>query len=444
MKKSNKRLRKENTKLRRRVLELERRVAELEAIVKQLLEGKTYREPPSWAKPKNQKTRAKKPGARDGHTPNHRKVNEIDEENEVMLTSCPHCDTPLGEPIDMWERITEDIVPARLKVTKHRIYRYWCPRCKEKVEGHPEGVLPGQHFGLHLMLLVCYLRTLGLTWQKIQTYLCEAFGIEISHGGLMHMEEVVAKALGPLYLRLQDEVRNAKEVHADDTSWRIDGENHWLWIFLKKLVAYYTIRESRSRKVIDDCLGPDFHGAVVLDFYPSFMNPPYEQQKCIVHLLRKMRDFEKKPSFKPGREWKRVKMRVKRMVTEALDANENMKDINERSRLKQRLIAWAEAVSQLPRRHYYAKKIANLVGQYKTSLFTFLDHEGVHWENNPAERGLRPMVVNRKTSFGSRSEEGAERRAILQSTAETARLQGTSFINLARAELGLSPQQSLP
>ena len=439
-----KRLRRENTKLRKENAELKKRVTELEAVVKQLTAGNILKEPPSWVKPRNQKSRPKKQGAREGHTPNHREVKEIDEESEVMLASCPHCDTPLGEPIDMWERITEDIVPARLKVTKHRVYRYWCPMCKEKVEGHPEGVLPGQHFGLHIMLLVCYLRTLGLTWQKIQTYLYEAFGIEISHGGLIHMEEVVAKALGPLYIRLQDEVRKAKNVHADDTSWRIDGENHWLWIFLSKLVAYYTIRESRSRKVIEDCLGPDFHGVVVLDFYPSFMNLPYEQQKCIVHLLRRMRDFEKKPDFKPGREWKRVKMRVKRMVTEALDANENMKDIKERSRLKQRLIARAEAVSQLPRRHYYAKKIANLVGQYKESLFTFLDHEGVHWENNPAERGLRPMVVNRKTSFGSRSDEGAERRAILQSTAETARLQGTSFISFAGAELGLPPQQSLP
>ena len=440
----NKRLKKENVKLRKENEELKKRVAELEAIVKQFITGSNLQEPPSWVKPKNQKPRAKKPGARDGHPPNHRKVNEIDEENEVILASCPHCDTPLGEPIDMWERITEDIVPARLKVTRHRVYRYWCTICKNKVEGQPEGVLPGQHFGLHLMLLVCYLRTLGLTWQKIQTYLYEAFGIKISHGGLIHMEEVVAKALGPLYDRLLEDIRRAKSAHADDTSWRIDGENHWLWIFLTKVVAYYTIRESRSRKVIEDCLGPEFDGVVVLDFYPSFMNLPYEQQKCIVHLLRKLRDFEKKPDFKPGREWKRVKMRVKRMVTEALDADETMKDLEERFRLKQRLIARAEAVSQLPRRHIYAKKIANLVGQYKESLFTFLDHEDVHWENNPAERGLRPMVVNRKTSFGSRSEEGAERRAILQSTAETARLQGTSFISFAGTELGLPPQQSLP
>jgi len=439
-----KRLRRENAKLRQQVAELKKRLAELEVIVKQLTASSTIQEPPSWVKPKNQKSRSKKPGAKKGHTPNHRKVAEIDEEKEVMLTSCPHCDTPLGEPIDEWERITEDIVPARLKITRHLVHRYWCPTCKEKVEGHPEGVLPGQHFGLHLMLLVCYLRTLGLTWQKIRTYLYEAFGIKISHGGLIHMEEVVAKALGPLYDRILEDIRRAKSAHADDTSWRIDGENHWLWVFLTKAVAYFTIRETRSRKVIEDCLGPEFDGVVVLDFYPSFMNLPYKQQKCLVHLLRKMRDFEKKPDFEPGREWKRVKMRVKRMVTEALDADENMKDLEERSRLKQRLIARAEAVSQLPRRHIYAKKIARLVGQYKESLFTFLDHEGVHWENNPAERGLRPMVVNRKTSFGSRSEEGAERRAILQSTAETARLQGSSFISLAGAELGLPPQQSLP
>ncbi len=440
----NKRLRKENAKLRQQVTELQKRVTELEAIAKQLTTNPSLREPPSWVKPKNQKSRSKKPGARQGHNPNHRKVSEIDEEKEVTLISCPHCDTALGESIDGWERITEDIIPARLKVTRHRVYRYWCPTCKEKVEGQPEGILPGQHFGLHLMLLVCYLRTLGLTWQKIRAYLYEVFGIKISHGGLIHMEEVVAKALGHLYERFLEEIRKAKNVHADDTSWRIDGENHWLWIFLTKAVAYYTIRETRSRKVIEDCLGPEFDGVVVLDFYPSFMNLPYVQQKCIVHLLRKIRDFEKKPDFRPGREWKRVKMRVKRMVTEALDAKENMKSLEERTRLKLRLIARAEAVSMLPRRHNYAKKIAHLVGQYKESLFTFLDHEDVHWENNPAERGLRPMVVNRKTSFGSRSEEGAERRSILQSTAETARLQGSSFISFAGAELGLPPQQSLP
>ena len=109
LKKENVKLRTENAKLRQlrqQVTELKKRVAELEAIVKQLLEGSTYREPPSWAKPKNQKSRSKKPGAKDGHPPNHRKVNEIDEEKEVMLISCPHCDTPLGEPIDVWERIT--------------------------------------------------------------------------------------------------------------------------------------------------------------------------------------------------------------------------------------------------------------------------------------------------------------------------------------------------
>ena len=49
----NKRIRKGNAKLRKENAELKKRVAELEAIVKKLLEGATYQEPPSWVKPEN-------------------------------------------------------------------------------------------------------------------------------------------------------------------------------------------------------------------------------------------------------------------------------------------------------------------------------------------------------------------------------------------------------
>lgn len=60
-------------------------------------------------------------------------------------------------------------------------------------------------------------------------------------------------------------------------------------------------------------------------------------------------------------------------------------------------------------------------------LFAFAVEDDVAWENNAAERGLRPLVVNRKVSYGSRSLEGAQRLAAMHSIARTVRLRNESF-----------------
>lgn len=437
--------------LRARVAELEAangklhaRLADMEPILEKATAALNQAQAKDAAKPDNRKSKRKKPGARTGHEAHHRPIPMVDEEKDAILTKCPECNTRLGESIETRERIVEDVVPARVHTTKYRIHRYWCPTCKTKVEAQPEEVLPDQHFGLRLMLLVVFLRSLGLTVEKIRAYLSIAFNVKLSHGAIIHIEAVMAEALGPLYNQLLEQIREAKAVHADETSWRIDGEKHWLWVLLGKGVAVYAVRNTRSRRPIEEHLGKDFKGVVITDFYPSFKNLSYEKQKCLVHLLREIHRFEAKPDFKPGKEWKRVRMRVKRLVTEAVDGHENLKNPEQRVALKARLVKRADAIAELPRNHKYALILARLVGQYKDQLFTFLDHEGVHWENNPAERGLRPMVVNRKVSFGSKSEAGAERRSVLQSVAETAHLQGKSFLDFAGEAVGLSHQERLP
>ena len=54
----------------------------------------------------------------------------------------------------------------------------------------------------------------------------------------------------------------------------------------------------------------------------------------------------------------------------------------------------------------------------------FLDDPRVPPTNNLAERALRPLVVLRKITFGSRSDAGATRMAKLMTVGETARRHG--------------------
>jgi hypothetical protein len=85
-----------------------------------------------------------------------------------------------------------------------------------------------------------------------------------------------------------------------------------------------------------------------------------------------------------------------------------------------------------------ADRIGGRLRKYRTRLTTFLHKKNVDGTNNAAERALRPAVVMRKITGGSRSDEGAKAWAILASVMRTAEQQGKNVLEtiktLLRAE----------
>jgi len=73
------------------------------------------------------------------------------------------------------------------------------------------------------------------------------------------------------------------------------------------------------------------------------------------------------------------------------------------------------------------------------ALWKFVDHEGVDPTNNHAERELRPIVLWRKSSFGSKSESGDRFVERVMSVVQTARKLGRSardyILDAIRAQL---------
>ena len=65
----------------------------------------------------------------------------------------------------------------------------------------------------------------------------------------------------------------------------------------------------------------------------------------------------------------------------------------------------------------------------------FLEAGEVHWNNNAAERAIRPSVVVRKNSYGSRSSAGALNHAVLMTVSETCRMRGMNFMDFGRSYL---------
>jgi transposase-like protein len=89
---------------------------------------------------------------------------------------------------------------------------------------------------------------LGLPYNKIRSHLKEHFGINVSEKTLCDSVQGIAKYLGPEFDKIVDEIQQLKAIHVDETGWRINGRNCWLWAFITKKASLITIEKNRDLK----------------------------------------------------------------------------------------------------------------------------------------------------------------------------------------------------
>ena len=82
-----------------------------------------------------------------------------------------------------------------------------------------------------------------------------------------------------------------------------------------------------------------------------------------------------------------------------------------------------------------AKRLVKRLRKYGEYLFTFLSKPYVPFENNTAEREIRPAVVMRKNSYCNRSDRGAETQSVLMSVFRTLKQRGLSPVDTVVAAM---------
>ena len=70
------------------------------------------------------------------------------------------------------------------------------------------------------------------------------------------------------------------------------------------------------------------------------------------------------------------------------------------------------------------QRLSKRFNKFWLDMFTFLQDPAVAWNNNLAERMIRPHVIYRNRSFGNRSDRGAKAHGTIMSLMQTLRLQG--------------------
>jgi transposase len=376
----------------------------------------TYEKPPASARGK------KRPGAKPGHAGSRRKPPaRIDRRETHRAEVCPECQGELQRCKETRSRVIEDIPVVEPVVTEHTIHRDYCPHCKKIVEPVVPDALPGATLGNRVLVLSAWLHyCLGNTLGQIVKVFNFHLQFPLSEGGLVAMWQRLQELLFAWYLEIQAQALDSAVLHADETGWRVNGKTHWLWCFSNNDVTYYMIDRSRGSPALEKFFLDEFPGILVSDFWGAYNAIVCaDRQVCLVHLLRELEHTEKYKA--PGQNWPEFAKKLRRLLADAIrlwkskDTHSQDAYASRRARLTDRL----QTLIETDWNNRHAKRLIKRLRRHQHDMFTFLDHERVPFDNNHAERAIRPAVILRKNSYGNRSQKGADCQAVLMSVFRT-------------------------
>jgi FtsZ-binding cell division protein ZapB len=389
-----------------------------------------------------------KRGAPGGHHGNSRRRPEvISEFIDIYPEKCDHCGGEVkGYPDTFDEHVTEDI-EIRKRVICRRFHYGYCQRCKKVVYARKDETPAKDRIGTEVRAICGYMRRLGLTYRKAARFVRDVFDIDITHPSLLSFNTEQAQNGTPLYEGIKQAIRHSPSVNADETGWRVNGNNHWLWIFANKDAALYHIDESRGGKVVSNILGEKYEGVLGCDFLSAYNElDAAAKQRCLAHLLREIKKVQEKNGFSPGSIDGTFCSELKMVLKQTIDVwnrhREGTVGHGDLAQTKDWVIPRMIELLLLPLEHEDTQRLRNRIIRHNQELFIFLDNPSVEPTNNRAERQLRPMVIMRKLTFGNRSDLGALNQAVIMSIIETSVLNDVEPLDIFRA-LSVKPLTSL-
>jgi len=409
--------------------------------------SKNSSKPPSTdIKGKLQKKKKKKGGAKKGHKAHYRKIsNNPDRQVILPIDECPNC----GITTHNFNSNTFDIHQIlELKSLDFEIIEFLrqkstCSIGNTSVTApNPPGIFDNDFFGPRLksLILILYYEY-HLSYNKIRHFIMVFSNTNVSKGAIINVIKRCGKIFKKDYEQIKEYLRNGDVVLIDETGWRVDGENWWMWVFNNEKYTFYTIEKSRGSNVVREILGEIFNGGIVSDFYSSYSENKVIskwKQKCLAHLIRfliyiyeltgtdegsfagmLLKLFREAIHLKNSVDFESEDFKTKRdIINNKLDniLKEDIENKDEK-RLKKRLI------------------------KYRKDLLLFLYHEKIPATNNASERALRQCVIHRKSCNGNRSIDGKNAYAVNKTIIETLKKQNEKiFENLVEK---LSPKYTL-
>jgi len=207
-------------------------------------------------------------------------------------------------------------------------------------------------------------------------------------------------------------------VGGDETGTKINGSKGWFHVWQNASLTFIVAAMTRGYKTTELYFEKGFSKAVyVSDCWSAQLKTSAQKhQLCLAHLLRELTNFEDALNCKWSMELKQL-LKKAIVIKKELQALDYLRPPPVVAELEIELGKMLEI--DAGNFHSKTKAFVKRLIKNKESVFTFLYHHNVPYDNNGSERAIRNVKVKNKISGSFRSQDGANRFAILRSVIDT-------------------------
>jgi Transposase IS66 family len=254
----------------------------------------------------------------------------------------------------------------------------------------------------------------------------DCFSLRVNLQELHMMKSLVARRYHGARKRILERIVRGGLIHADETHANLQKSKGYVWALTNMEDVVYIYRPSREAGFLQELLS-DFQGVLVSDFFTGYDSLPCAQQKCLVHLIR---DFNSDLMSNPydeelkglagdfGRLLRPIVVTIDRHGLKKRHLHKHKAEVSRFFRVVESRVYSSESAAG------YQKRLLKNEGK----LFTFLDHDGVPWNNNNAEHAIKAFAYYRRVSDGKMSERGLADYLALLSVYQTCTYRGVSLL----------------
>jgi predicted RecB family nuclease len=254
----------------------------------------------------------------------------------------------------------------------------------------------------------------------------EYFSVSVCQQELNQFKEMMARYYQASVDRLLAKIISGDVLHIDETEIRLRTGKAYVWVLATSKEVVYLLRPSREGDFLAELL-VNFHGVLVSDFYSAYDSISCPQQKCLIHLMRDMnQDLLNNPFDAELQSITGPFGTLLRAIVTDIDEH-GLKRFY-LARHKRGVDKYFESIADQVFQSEAAETLRGRMLRYREKLFTFIDHDGVGWNNNLAENSIRQFAYFREDHPGRFSELGLKHYLVLLSLYQTCRFRGVSFL----------------
>ncbi|HEY2580521.1 MAG TPA: TM0106 family RecB-like putative nuclease [Mucilaginibacter sp.] len=322
---------------------------------------------------------------------------------DLKRLSCDYCKS---EHIYTSQLLSKKIIDLKFSgrgvnvlITQYNSYKYGCMSCKNKFipAGYPTHRIK---LGHNLIAWAIYQHIVNKQgFRVIENNFRDLFHLYLSRATFFACKDYFIRYYGDTYDNLLTSIIKSDVLYVDETPFTMQFEKGYVWVFTNGVEVVSIYKPNREASFLKEFL-QDFEGVLVTDFYNGYDSIKCLQQKCLIHLIR---DFNSDLIRNPfNEEFKRIAKEFTTLLQKIVSAIDRFGLTQYHlNRYKKEADKFFTTTLAQVYQTEIAQQYQTRLKRNRNTLFEFLNHNNVSWNNSNAEHAIKILALHANKNINS-------------------------------------------